>query len=177
LGYICFHAHSYYLRIRRAGSDPVFDQIVLVFIVVLDLASTCLLVSLLIISELSVSTHPNLHSFFTVLYFAASLTFQGCIDNMSARIKGGIPQSFFMNVTLSAAAVFSGLLFLVAKDSTGLFYHIATTLQILGFVGVHVKYVFVGSCLLGGRFLPHSLIIAQNSKSVLSAQTSETDRV
>jgi hypothetical protein len=81
------------------------------------------------------------------------------------------PHSFLLNLAICVVAAASGVLFVVSSQSQShLLYDIASVLQIIGLLGIHMKYMFAGSLLLGGRFLPHTLIVLQGSSSGGSAR-------
>jgi hypothetical protein len=124
-----------------------------IFHVLVDLAMSLAIVALLAMAFLQYLLHPLVHGVATVLYFVASLTFHSLIDFGALRCRHYVPMSSAMNVLIAVTGAAAATMFTICDpDSVGM--QLSSFVQCACFALIHLKYIFAGSNLLQGNFVP-----------------------
>jgi hypothetical protein len=149
MGFVGRRTHLATRHLIRRRGYPSFslvanDSVIILCIVFLGL-----------IAFLDLIAHPRLYAIVLLTYLALALSFQVMVDRAAACARRYVPLSDAITAVAAlcgvagAAACFSGF------DAVP--FKLGTAGLTACFVLAHLKYVFAGANLLGGRFLPNTV--------------------
>jgi hypothetical protein len=111
------------------------------------------IIALLTMAFLQYYFNPLVYVVATFVYFLSSLTFHALIDFGALRCSRYVPLSSAVNVLIAVAGVVWAAMF-VSCDADSPWIQLASGVQCACFALIHLKYIFSGSNLLRGNFVP-----------------------
>jgi hypothetical protein len=150
MGFVGRRAHLAFRHLIRRRRCPAVSLIA-------NDALVAVCITLLgVVAWLNFITNPRLYTVIVVAYLTLALVFQVAIDYAAACARRFVPLSNAVTATAALCEI-GGVATCLYSVDRPLFVRLGTAALTASFVLAHLKYVFAGANLLGGRFLPNTV--------------------
>jgi hypothetical protein len=141
------------------------------FLIANDFIVACCIVGLSVIAIVPFLTYTRVYTVTMLIYLSVAITFHVMIDYAAQIANRYVPYSIALNYVAGVCGLTGATGCLLGMNNV-LLLRMGSALLTGCFVLVHLKYIFAGANLLGGRFIPNAVRFLEAKKSSMPRSSS-----